>query len=75
MSELIIATLVLQGITLLATCGSPIVTGIGFAISHIKKSTCCFGSGIEFREASFNTEKLLNKNFNKKPEDSPVEKI
>lgn len=44
MTELIIATIVLQAITLLATTASPIITGIGFLLSHIRKSSCCGGT-------------------------------
>lgn len=44
MTELIIATIVLQGVTLLATTAAPIVTGIGFLLSHVQKSSCCGGS-------------------------------
>jgi hypothetical protein len=44
MSELIIATIVLQSLTLLATSAAPIVSGIGFILSHVRKSSCCGGT-------------------------------
>ncbi len=79
MTELAIATIVLQGMTLFISCGAPVVAGIGYALTHIKRSSCC-GGDVEFQEAknSFKDtkgniiEKEKKKKKKEKTEDSDL---